>query len=276
MNLLILLISFLLGAFIKVYDEILDEPSLQPYSTPPILNGLIGCIVVAGIAMMLHDPTILPFIGVSLLAMYLGDTVFYNTYVPYEHKSLDDGIWIKGAGVTVGLLLLMYLKDPAALTILVESTPKNAVWFSALIGGFIAIPVESWLFPEESSPLKTAVRIFVAVACGLALPITLFFNNLFYDSISLCLAASLGMIAVSIISKLLIVKNRDLSDPRNQSFIINALFKSYSTQAMLETYPAPRPPASPSTIPEEPHSSHTSEETMSPSPASPVHSSLPS
>jgi len=76
MNLLILLTSFLLGVFIKVYDELLDEPVLKSYATLPILNGLIGGIVLTGVATMLYDPTILPFIGVSLIAMYLGDTIF--------------------------------------------------------------------------------------------------------------------------------------------------------------------------------------------------------
>jgi hypothetical protein len=276
MNPLVLLLAFLLGVFIKVYDEILDEPSLRPYSTPPILNGLIGGIVVTGISTMLYDPTILPFIGISLPAMYLGDTVFYNSHVPYEHKSLDDGVWIKGLGVTAGLLLLMYLKDPWALNVLMEPTIKNGIWYMLLIGGFVAIIVEGWCFPEESSTFKTSSRIFGAICCAVALPITLFFNNLFYDSISLCLAASLGMILVSVISKLLIVKNRDPSDPRNQSFIVNTISELHLIPSIPETFLDQPTTASPSAIPEEQAPSHTLEASETPSPFLPAHMSQPS
>jgi hypothetical protein len=223
MNLLILLTSFLLGVFIKVYDELLDEPVLKSYATLPILNGLIGGIVVTGVATMLYDPTILPFIGVSLIAMYLGDTIFYNSYVPYEHKSLNDSVWIQGLFVTAALLLIAFLRDPAGLTVLANYDIKNMVWLVGLIGGFIAIPVEGFLFPEETSRLKTVARIFGACLCLIALPITLYFTNLFYDSIPLCLGASIGMIAVSVIVKLLFVKTVDKTDPRNQSFIMNML-----------------------------------------------------
>lgn len=275
MNLLILLGGFLLGIFIKVYDEIVDEPSLRPYLTPPILNGLIAGILITGISVMLYDPTILPYIGVSLPAMYLGDTVFYNSYVPYEHKSLDDGVWIKGLGVTAGLLLLMYLKDPWALNVLMEPTIKNGIWYMLLIGGFVAIIVEGWCFPEESSTFKISSRIFGAICCAVALPITLFFNNLFYDSISLCLAASLGMILISVISKLLIVKNRDPSDPRNQSFLMDILAKANLIPSIPETFLDQPITASPLAIPEEQAPSHTSESSETPSPSLSAHSSQP-
>ena len=144
MNLIMLILSGLSGVFTKVMDELLDDPALVP-NNQALIYGLGTGVIMLYTAMMLYDPTMILIVGVLLLGQYLGDTIFHNSYVPYEHGCYDNPIWIYGTILMIASMVFVYLKNPEGLLVLTEFTLKNVIFFLGLFIGIAGISAEAFL-----------------------------------------------------------------------------------------------------------------------------------
>lgn len=221
MNYFMLLVALLLGISIKAYDEILDVPEIYEMTGPMVKTTVELVMAASSVAVAVYDPTILViFIGI-IIGMALGDTVFYNTFVPYEHKALDDSSWFVGIAGAIALFAGFCVYDPTLLPSLTQYTPKNITLFVAIAAAVLALPTEAFLFPEETSKLKSLSRVLVGLGCVLLMALLILYSKFVYDSVPMSVMVAIGCIISSLVAKhYLLPSTGSLStDPRNQSFL---------------------------------------------------------
>ena len=231
MNYFMLLVALLLGISIKAYDEILDVPEIYEM-TGPMVKTTVGLVMAASsVAVAVYDPTILViFIGI-IIGMALGDTVFYNTFVPYEHKALNDSSWFIGIAGVIALFAGFCAYDPTLLPSLTQYTPKNITLFAAIASVILVLPIETFLFPEERSKLKSLSRVIVGIGSVFLVALLILCSKFVYESVPMAVMIAIGCIISSLVAKhYLFPSSGSLStDPRNQSFLHKQVLPSMLT-----------------------------------------------
>lgn len=158
-----LLLSFLLGMFAKIYDDIIDEK----LNIDIIYVEVLKYSIITICSILFYNSFVFASIfGVVGLLTFLGDTYYTSklenckdTTEQKDLTSLNDGIWIYSFALSGLFIIYHSVVDYSSFNIIYNY--KNiGTLVNTLICSFILV-IDIYFTPEHSSDNKLYVRLFV-------------------------------------------------------------------------------------------------------------------
>ena len=223
MNFLYGLLAFLSGVLFKLFDDISDVPEVQQFfglnATELIKVTLIGFLTI----LSLYDVTYLVVLIAISVGFWTADKFLYNETLPYEHKGIDEPFWWAGLAYIGILAVYTFITDPTPYYNLLDlSYAKNILLFSNIILGVIACHAESYLFPEETSTLKTLTRVSALPLFVVLIAYGLFDNVHIYEGMTLTYMTGLAYTVTSVAIKIILLNSSD--GVNEKSYLLEKLY----------------------------------------------------
>jgi len=223
MNFLYGLLAFLSGVLFKLFDDISDVPEVKGVfsdnATELIKVTLIGFLTI----LSLHDITYLVILIAVSLGFWTADKFLYNETLPYDHKGLDEPFWWAGLTYIGILAVYTFITDPVPYYGLLDlSYAKNILLFVNILLGVAACHAESYLFPEETSTLKTLTRVAALPLFVILIGYGLFDNVHVYEGMTLTYITGLAYTITSVVIKIILLNSSKAVNEK--SYLLEKLY----------------------------------------------------
>ena len=201
-----ILLSFILGSLIKLYDELIDN---NIYINKNKKNLLKGLIIIIYTYLGFKYPLIILYTFFLFISSYLSDTSILEKNQKKELKEMDNEYWTILFYYTLLLLVIIIFKNKYNILKINYKNIKVITFTIMIFITLILIVTEFYLIKEEYSRDKLIVRCFYIFVCILFLIISSFYKNLFYYNIVLFIIFwFLGYFITWILFKKIYLKNK--------------------------------------------------------------------
>jgi hypothetical protein len=169
MKLINIIISFVLGSLIKIYDEIIDNNIKIKKS---IINIIKISIIILYTYIGFNYPLVIVYTFFLFVASYLCTSkIFKSTSKDGgEIKEMDDIYWSQLFYYTVFLMVILFFKfKNKIITNNIFSDYKLIIFFIVVIATVTMILIEFYMVTEEYSKDKLNIRFLFVISCILLL-----------------------------------------------------------------------------------------------------------
>jgi hypothetical protein len=162
-----LLLSFLFGIFLKIYDDIIDNKlNISEYYV-----GILKYFVITLFSIIFFNDVVFTIIYFEMTLLSLLMDKFYTSKLHIskdtdEQKdllALNDNVWMYSCILSGCFIIYHIFKNFNNLNTIDLFNYKNITFFINIIINFFIITIDIYLTPEHSSEKKLYARIFMLI-----------------------------------------------------------------------------------------------------------------
>jgi hypothetical protein len=198
-----LLLSFLFGIFLKVYDDIIDNKlNISEYYV-----GILKYFVITLFSIIFFNDVVFTIIYFEMTLLSLLMDKFYTSKLHIskdtdEQKdllALNDNVWMYSCILSGCFIIYHVFKNFNNLKTIDLFSYKNITLFINIVINFFIITIDIYLTPEHASEKKLYVRIFVLIILCIFIYYMSRFSEYIYEGNYGIILMNIGFLISSVI-----------------------------------------------------------------------------
>jgi hypothetical protein len=198
-----LLLSFLYGLFLKIYDDIIDSK----FNISEYYVGILRYVLVTLFSIIFYNDVVFSTIYFSMTFSSLIMDKFYTSKLDInkdndEQKdllALNDNIWVYSCILSGCFILYHIFKNFNSLKSIDLFSYKNITFFINILINIAIVVIDIYFTPENISDKKLYARIFVLILLCIFIYYMSRFSEYIYEGNYGIILMNIGILIVSVI-----------------------------------------------------------------------------